>query len=200
MNDNPPDENQISGENVLFESALITDVDGHASSNVLHAAAIRHFNKIDKGYLEMPHNRKPENEFWNPQLFPKLYPMLFPYGIGGFEDSRRLRQISLKDQTCHFLNLTDTRFQTHPSFMFMVFNVLQRRQVLLNTSVKMKKSTFDNIASDFVGISANDIEAVTNRVARGDYTTAYTNNKKRVLRLMREVKLINRNVQGSNAA
>lgn len=84
--------------------------------------------------------------------------------------------------------------------MFMVFNVLQRRQVLLNTSVKMKKSTFDNIASDFVGISANDIEAVTNRVARGDYTTAYTNNEKRVLRLMREVKLINRNMQGSNAA
>ena len=187
-NEFPPMEMEADDKKIPFESVLITDVDGHASSNVLRAAAIRHFNRIEKGYLEMPHSAKPESEFWNPQLFPKLYPSLFPYGIGGFEDSRRVHRISLRDQTRHFLNLADRRFQTHPSFMFMVFNILQRRQVLLNTSVKMKRSSFENIASDFVGISGNDIETVTNRVARGDYTTAYTSNEKRVLRLMREVK------------
>jgi len=162
INDSPPHKNQINCEDIPFESVLITNVDGHASSNVLRAVAIHHFNNVEKGYLDMPHNPNPENEFWNPQLFPKLYPTLLPYGIGGFEDSRRLHRISLRDQTCHFLNLTDRWFQTHPSFMFMVFNVLQRRQVLLNTSVKMKKSMFENIASDFVGISADDIETVTN--------------------------------------
>lgn len=75
--------------------------------------------------------------------------------------------------------------------MFMIFNVLQRRQVLLSASAKVKQNSFYKIAEDFVGISVSDIKAVTEQVACGDYTTAYTSNKKRVLRLMKEVKLIN---------
>ena len=27
------------------------------------------------------------NEFCNPDLFPMMYPTLFPYGLGGFENT-----------------------------------------------------------------------------------------------------------------
>lgn len=70
-------------------------VDGHTSSNVLQAVAVRHFNNVEKGYFEMPHNSKAENEFCNPQLFPRLYPTLFPYGLGGFEDCKWSKFISV---------------------------------------------------------------------------------------------------------
>ena len=82
--DNHPREQRI--DDVPFEGVLITDVDPKASAHELRAAAIRHFADSTKSYLEMPHGPEPENEFCNPTLFPKLYPTLFPYGIGGFED------------------------------------------------------------------------------------------------------------------
>jgi len=38
------------------------------------------------GYLKLPHDPTPENEFVNPKFFPKIYPTLFPFGLRGFED------------------------------------------------------------------------------------------------------------------
>ena len=96
--------------------------------------------------------------------------------------------------------MRDDRFQTHHSFVFLVFNILQRRQVLWQSGAKVKRRDFHQTAELFAGISPEDIETVTNRFARGDDQTAYTDSERRVLRLMKEVKLVNRHVPGSSAA
>ncbi|KAF8226030.1 hypothetical protein L208DRAFT_1304229, partial [Tricholoma matsutake] len=74
---------------IAFQKLVISDVEGHASLNELKAAALRHVQKKKGSYLKLPHGMSPENEFMNPQLFPKIYPTLFPFGIGGFEDPAR---------------------------------------------------------------------------------------------------------------
>ena len=140
----------VKKDNIPFESISITDIDGHASSNVLRVAAVHHFNNVEKGYFDF---------------------------------------CTKSGMSCHFLKLVDRWFQTHLSFMFMIFNVLQRRQVLLSASTKVKQNSFYKIAEDFIGISVSDIKAVTEWVACSDYTTTYTSNEKRVLRLMKEVNL-----------
>ncbi|KAI6044159.1 hypothetical protein EDC04DRAFT_2942385, partial [Pisolithus marmoratus] len=38
------------------------------------------------------------NEYNNPDLFPGMYPTLFPYGIGGFEDRTRPTPLSFQQQ------------------------------------------------------------------------------------------------------
>jgi hypothetical protein len=76
-------------EDVPFQSIVITDVDCHASSNELRAAALRYVKKSGGGYIQIPHDRDPENEFRKDSLlFPLIYPTLFPYGIGGPNDSK----------------------------------------------------------------------------------------------------------------
>ncbi|KAJ7107332.1 hypothetical protein C8R44DRAFT_637560 [Mycena epipterygia] len=67
-----------------------------------------------------------------------IYPTLLPYGIGGPEDSRRPVPVSLKRHVKHLFNLADPRSQEHPSFLFTAFNILQRREMLLHTSLKVK--------------------------------------------------------------
>lgn len=113
-------------DEIPFESVYITDVDGHATSNQLRAAAVKHVREKGGGYIELPHGENPENEFNNSQLFPKLYPSLFPYGIGGFEDSRRKIPVAMQSQIKHFMNIADRRFKHHQSFIFTAFNILQR--------------------------------------------------------------------------
>jgi hypothetical protein len=135
---------------------VISNIDGHASSNELQAAVLSHIQKKG-GYLKISHEANPENEFVNPRLFPKLYPMLYPFGVGGPEDPRCKEPISFKRHIKHFLNLTDRRFQEHPSFLFIVFNILQRRTLLLHTSLKTKCRNFTSVANTFAAASPDVI-------------------------------------------
>lgn len=96
-----------SGENqnneITFEKLIITDVEGHTTAKDLRVAALNHIQKKGGSYLTIPHDTNPECEFNNPSLFPKMYPTLFPYGVGGFEDENRKYKISFKRHVKHLL-------------------------------------------------------------------------------------------------
>ena len=109
-----------------FESVVITDVDVHTPSHELRAAAIRHYKQKGGGYIQIPHDPTPVNEFFNPNLLPMIYPTLFLYRIGGLENHERATPLSFKRHVKHLFNLSDHRFQEHYSFLFTVFNIIQR--------------------------------------------------------------------------
>ncbi|KAJ7890718.1 hypothetical protein B0H13DRAFT_2340896 [Mycena leptocephala] len=77
-----------SSATIPFQNVMI--VYWHASSNELREAALRHLKKKGGGYIQIPHDRDPVNEFKKDNLlFLMIYPTLFPYGIGGPEDVKR---------------------------------------------------------------------------------------------------------------
>ncbi|TFK91103.1 hypothetical protein K466DRAFT_444903, partial [Polyporus arcularius HHB13444] len=84
-----------------FQRVVVTDVDGRAPPNELRAAAVRHIKRKGGGFLQIPHGPTPVNEFSNPDLFPSMYPTLFPYGIGGLEDKKRVSPLSLNRHASH---------------------------------------------------------------------------------------------------
>ncbi|EIW61748.1 uncharacterized protein TRAVEDRAFT_116284, partial [Trametes versicolor FP-101664 SS1] len=49
------------------------------------AAAIKHFD-AGGGALAYGHAAKPSSMYHNPQLYPRLFPWLYPYGLGGFDN------------------------------------------------------------------------------------------------------------------
>lgn len=182
-----------------FESVVITDVEGNAPPDKLRAAALRHF-KRGGGYVEMQHDYLPENEFFNPVLFPKAYPTLFPYGVGGFEDRDRPVALSMKHHVKHLLNLGDVRFQEHYSFMFTAFNVLQRRAVLLHTSLKIKRESYRKVSAELATVSADAILRVCQKLEETSANRTFDDEERRVLKLMREVNFVSRNVPASASA
>lgn len=197
------EDRSVSSRRAAFESVVITDVDGNAPPDKLRAAALRHF-KRGGGHLEMPHDNLPQNEFFNPVLFPKVYPTLFPYGIGGFEDPRRKGKLSMKHHVKHLFNLADRRFQEHQSFMFTAFNVLQRRSILLHTSLRVKRSSFARVAKNLEHVSAEAIARVCQKLENNDSSGSasieYDADERKVFELMREVKFVSHNVPASSAA
>jgi len=188
------------GSEAPFQNVVVSDVDVHAPSNELRAAALRHVKQQGGAYVEIPHGPAPVNEFSNPDLFPMIYPTLFPYGLGGFEQSVRMSKIGMSSHAKHLFSLADRRFQEHYSFMFSVFNVLQRRELLLHTSLRVKRSNFDSAARKFASVSPEIVHIVSERVAHGDTETAHNDEERKVLRLMSEVKAISTHVRGSSAA
>ena len=186
-------------DDIEFSNLVITDVDGNASPKDLKAAALRHY-KRGGSFLTVPHEPTPVNEFFNPTLLPMMYPTLFPYGIGGAEDKRRTMPISFENHVKHFLSLADRRLQEHYSFIFTVFNIIQRRKMLLHTSLKVKRSNFRSWADRFGNISLDAIERVITQSSDGRYATARDDEERKVLSLMKEVNTISSHVPGSSAS
>ncbi|KAJ6575714.1 hypothetical protein DFH09DRAFT_915369, partial [Mycena vulgaris] len=76
--------------------------------------------------------------------------------------------------------------------------MLQRRALLLHTSLKVNRSNFDRIAAQFGTVSPAIVHLVSERIAAGDSVTANSAEERRVLRLMKEVNVINSFVPGSS--
>jgi hypothetical protein len=196
-----PDATSKSDDSIPFQNVVITDVECHASSNKLRAAALRHIQNRGGGYLQIPHDRQPENEFRKDSfLFPLMYPTLFPYGIGGPNDSRRAVRLSMKHHVKHLLNLADRRFQEHPSFSFTAFNILQRHEMLLHTGLKLKRANFEFVASQFASVSPDIVKNVSQRVANGESVVPKNAEERKVLTLLKQVNAVAASVPGSSAA
>ncbi|KAI1781877.1 hypothetical protein LXA43DRAFT_907387 [Ganoderma leucocontextum] len=191
--------NRVHDE-VHFQKVVVMDVDGRAPANELRSAAVRHIKEKGGGYIEVPHGPKPVNEFCNPSLFPSIYPCLFPYGVGGFEDAARFVSVSFQRQVRHYLALADRRFQEHHSFMFTAFNIIQRRAILLHSAIKVRSKSFPHFAADFSSVSQEAVARVCARITETGRVAADTDEERKVVRLMKEAQLITTNVPGSSAA
>ncbi len=92
-------------EEITFENVVIADAAGNTSYADLKSAAWNHVKRNGGGYIGIPHNPLPANEFNNPSLFPMMYPTLFLYGLGGPKDDTRPTVISFKRNIKHFFRL-----------------------------------------------------------------------------------------------
>ncbi|KAL6307531.1 hypothetical protein BKA93DRAFT_727480 [Sparassis latifolia] len=77
--------------------------------------------------LAYGHERDPASIYHNPQLYPGMFPWLFPYGLGRFENFLIQTRLERARHIHHLLMYTDRRFQIDEFFPFIVFNQEQIR-------------------------------------------------------------------------
>jgi len=111
----------------------------------------------------MPHSRNPKNEYTDLTLLPAAFPILFPYGIGGHEDRFHSQHIPFKRYVNHLLRLHDPRFRHHRSFIFMVFDILQRREIATGTYLMTKQMTFERSAKIISHLTPHDVDWRSNK-------------------------------------
>ena len=118
--------------------------------------------------LFVPRSSVPVSEFQNPLLWSDGFPTLFPLGLGGADDIKRPVKLSLKEWARHMLNLSDDRFRLHPDFIFVVYNIIQRRQVLQQSRLKVKYGQSGQFDADkLLAMSMQDLEQVRKDIAAG---------------------------------
>ena len=143
----------------------------------------------------IPRGNAPVNEYNNPTLLLGLFPTLFPYGTGAFEDSSRPVKISFKKQIQYLLSYHDRRFEEHHSFIFIVFNMLQRREACLHARLMTSKPFFSKTADQIVSLNADDIKQVLNDFEKKKIGASSRNPQ--VNALLSQVKAVGGKVMGS---
>jgi len=79
----------------------------------------------------------------NPNHLLGSFPVLFPYGAGGFEVWRK-ETVPYEVHSCWALQYHDKRFCHDLHFVFQVFGVMQKRMVCRSAALQMKRSAYQN--------------------------------------------------------
>ena len=122
------------------------------------------------GYM-VRHGRQPVSDFSRPRggdcsedgkenrpnYFERAFPCFFPYGVGGLEADRPVG-VDFRDHVKWALDYHDSRFGRHETFPFVVFGILQRRQVLFSARLQMRRKTFDTDARLLSTITLEKLE------------------------------------------
>jgi len=142
----------------------------------------------------IPHSSKPINEYLNPKLLTGLYPTLFCYGRGAPEDQSRPIEIKFREHIRYLLSYTDRRFETNHSFIFVVFNLLQRRDACFHAQLIATKPYFQASANEIQSIKSKDIEAALDNNTKRTYNTEANS---ALNKLLQHIKTVGGRVMGS---
>lgn len=105
-------------------------------------------------------------------IWEKAFPVLFPYGYGGLEKTR-IVNVSLTEHVRWALEYHDRRFQIHPTFSFMAFGILQRRQALMSARIRMRRRDFERDARILSAITADELKHAAEEEDRGEQVTSH---------------------------
>ena len=140
--DNEDADGTVEGDCVFTVHGLTGDACNSMTPNALKAIALRHLNSGGK-VLAVGHSDRMESMWNNIQLYPQMFPWLFPYGLGGIGST----SLSHKEHKRHLLMYHDKRFQTDVNFPFVAFS---HEQVMANTTqsfLLVEQKRFEDISN-----------------------------------------------------
>ena len=174
-----------SSEYIITEESGVLDVNTTSvSTDTTAQAAAKRFHDPT---LVVPHGGHPVNEYNNADMWTGGYPYLFPYQRGGPEIPRTVA-VSMKRWIKHLLCFHDGRFRRDCPFIFHVFNVLQKREVCLRTSLALHSSP---VAESISSISHQDLQDAVQSLASG------TKPNQNVCTLMNQIRSVGSKVRGT---
>ena len=126
VHDDLEDDRTVEGQCSFTVHGLTGEAYNSMTPNALKVMALRHLNSGGK-VLAVGHSDWLQSMWNNPELYPQMFPWLFPYRMGGIGSTH----ISHKEHKRHLLMYHDKCFQTDINFPFVAFS---HEQMMANTT------------------------------------------------------------------
>ena len=127
----------------------------------------------------------PKSSYQDSDFFTASFPTLFPRGTGGHKDSRRTEDVSLQAWAKWTLKHHSRRFAKHPTFLFLLYDVIFLRQSSLGNFLQVKKGYWDSVKHDFSTLTSVELQQ-----AATDLQSGRPCSNPKIQQLMRDVRLI----------
>ncbi|KAJ3920277.1 hypothetical protein C8J55DRAFT_440622, partial [Lentinula edodes] len=146
------------------------------------------------------YEKDPIDEYNNPDLFPGMFPTLFPLGIGGFEDRRRRPAVSLEAHVEHLLDQSTHEFRYHQFFSFVALNVIQRRKAHLHTTLWISSNKFSALAPMLLSVSSSVLSDLADKLKNEKDEVEFSDEELDAFQLLKQVNIIAAKIPGSQAS
>jgi hypothetical protein len=203
MNEHPAED--VSDDGMVFmDSFGVVDPEGIViPARAYRALALRSLNIHSAGSLSdviISRRVRPVPEYNNPALLPGMFPTLYPFGIGGFEQPKRKVKLSLQLHANCLLDLEDKCFRYHWFFLFVVFNIMQRCSCHLHTHLTVQKDCFGAVADRLTSITPETLQAISSIIENEGKMSNLTVKQKSAFELLSYVNVISAHQPGSHAS
>jgi hypothetical protein len=139
-------------------------------------------------------------EYKNPNLLPGMFPTLFPNGLAGFEDNQRMKHISFRAHAQYLLELKDTCFHHHQTFLFVVFNIIQQREAHLNVHFTTHKSNFSSLTGKLCKLTPALVDRVTKCLTEEKSFSEMSKEQLEVVDILKQLNASASKIPGSQTA
>lgn len=147
--------------------------------------------------LAVGSGEQPESVYNNYQLYPQLFPWIFPYGLGGVGNARVKGFISERIHKKWLLMFHDKRFQTESRFLLLAFNHAQVKEGSSRSFVLTQRSNFRDVITRLLSIDPAVLKSLATRLQNGERVIPSTEGEKRCYALMDQIDYVGGRVQGS---
>lgn len=132
------------------------------------------------------------NEY-EPRHLANAFPTLFPFGTGLFADEKRRKRISWEKQIASHLKQSHQLFARHEIYMFVVFNILQRRKICLGARLLARRSDLPQVSELLRSL---DYATVRNKLSAESSKAAFFNDPT-LAKIMKLTSVANGHIKGS---
>jgi hypothetical protein len=193
--DNEEDDGTMEGDCAFTVHGLTGEICNTMSPNALKALALRHLNSSGK-VLAVSHSDQIESVWNNLQLYPQMFPWLFPYGVGGIGTT----DLSHKEHKRHLLMYHDKRFQTDVNFPFVAFS---HEQMMANTTqgfLLVDQSHFGDISERLMNIDWAILNDIIACLEAGEHIRPETDAEKHCFQLLHDLDAVSGKMHGSTTS
>ncbi|KAJ3486464.1 hypothetical protein NLI96_g4222 [Meripilus lineatus] len=161
------------------------------------ALALKH---MDEGNPFVIYGRSsdPESIYSNPQLYPGMFPWLFPYGMGGFANARMRPKLKQGPHVKALLMYHDYRFQTDEYFPFLVFNQMQIKASVRGGYLLANRKNFNETMNKILSIDRHALDGLIQRAKDQGFVHAEMEAERSILQILASLDHIGGHVPGSN--
>ncbi|KAI9059279.1 hypothetical protein FKP32DRAFT_1580180, partial [Trametes sanguinea] len=129
-----------------------------------------------------------------------MFPWLFPYGLGGFENDLIRKRIRRSELIRALLLYADRRFERDRCFPFIVFNHEQIRASAGGGYLLTAKHNFDSVANKILTMDRGALDNILQRGATGDFVRPESDAEKAWFELISIVDHVAGHVSGLNTS
>ncbi|KAF7964763.1 hypothetical protein HWV62_3250 [Athelia sp. TMB] len=164
----------------------------------LKATAAMHLKEEKAGVLAIGHGKDMVSTYDNPQLYPMMFPWLFPYGLGGVGGIHD-QELSMSD-TVHKRRLMmyhDKRFQLDPHFALIAFNHEQIKKGTKGGFLMTDKVNFKDVVDRLMRLDTGVLEDLAKRLSNGERVKPANEQEKLCFDVLSDLDHVGGHVQGS---
>jgi hypothetical protein len=159
---------------------------------VLKGIALRHWNNHGAA-LAISHDATPQSIYNNPNLYPQIFPWLFPYGLGGIGATK----LSEKSHKRYLLMYHDKRFQQDVCFPFVAFSHQQVKASATGGILLAETQKFNEIANRLLSVNQDVLGNIAKRMSDGEIVKPSTEDESACFQLIRDLDHVDGKVSGS---
>ncbi|EJD35468.1 hypothetical protein AURDEDRAFT_75282 [Auricularia subglabra TFB-10046 SS5] len=197
-NDNEESVGVSEGECVFSVAGAAYDLVSSNNYKAITAIAAKHM--LSGKALAVPHGPVPDTLWSNSDLFPNMFPWLFPYGVGGICNSNIQGEMSEHAHKKHLLMYYDKRFQNDKEFALLAFNQEQIIKGSEAGSFLSSKSKFNSLAERILNINENVFGEIANRLRMDPSWRPSNPEEHDCFRILSDLDMVNAHVPGSVAS